>query len=389
MTPTTRIIVACGSGGVGKTTTAAALALRAAQQGRRTVVLTIDPARRLAQSMGLTELDNTPRRVDSARGADGGDLPEGGALFAMMLDMKRTFDEVVSAHSTPDRAEQIYANPFYQALSSSFAGTQEYMAMEKLSQLAEQAEWDLIVVDTPPSRSALDFLDAPQRLGRFLDGRLIRIITMPARAGGKAYLKVVTASFQLVARAVTKILGGELLMDVSSFVGSLEAMFGGFRERADHTYQLLKAPGTAFIVVAAPEPDALREASYFVERLEGDQMPLAGLVLNRVHHAVEAPDGVAPLTAAQAQAAADTLAAKPATTTAAGATRKLAEAALRVQTEIAGAAENDARMTRRFMAAHPDVALVRVAALPGDVHDLAGLAEIGELLAADGTCPIM
>jgi anion-transporting ArsA/GET3 family ATPase len=369
--PNTRIIVACGAGGVGKTTVAAALALRAAQAGRRTVVLTIDPARRLAQSMGLTELDNTPRPVTGTP-----TLPEGGALFAMMLDMKRTFDEVVSAHSTPDRAEQIFANPFYQALSSSFAGTQEYMAMEKLSQLAEQSEWDLIVVDTPPSRSALDFLDAPQRLGRFLDGRLIRVLAMPAKAGGKAYLKVVTASFQLMARAVTKILGSDLLQDVSSFVASLEAMFGGFRERADHTYQLLKAPGTAFIVVASPEPDALREASYFVERLEGDRMPLAGLVINRVHHGVSAPDGVAALSAVQAESAADALAAKPPT-----ALRGLAQAALRVQAELAVAADHDARMTRRFVAAHPDVAVVAVDALPTDVHDLASLAAIGELLA--------
>jgi anion-transporting ArsA/GET3 family ATPase len=369
--PSTRIIVACGAGGVGKTTVAAALALRAAQAGRRTVVLTIDPARRLAQSMGLTELDNTPRPVSGVP-----ELPKGGALFAMMLDMKRTFDEVVSAHSTPDRAEQIFANPFYQALSSSFAGTQEYMAMEKLSQLAEQADWDLIVVDTPPSRSALDFLDAPQRLGRFLDGRLIRILAMPAKAGGKAYLKVVTASFQLMARAVTKILGSDLLQDVSSFVASLEAMFGGFRERADHTYQLLKAPGTAFIVVASPEPDALREASYFVERLAGDHMPLAGLVINRVHHGVSTPDGLAPLSAAQAETAADALGAKAPT-----ALRGLAEAALRVQAEQAVAADYDARMARRFMAAHPDVAVIAVDALPTDVHDLSGLAAIGELLA--------
>src|SRR5688572_9234767 len=166
--PKVRIVVCCGSGGVGKTTTAAALALRAAEQhGRRTVVLTIDPARRLAQSLGLTELDNTPRPVS------GFDTSAGGTLDAMMLDMKRTFDEVVLNHATAEKAEQILANPFYQALSSSFAGTQEYMAMEKLSQLsheaAEKGSWDLIVVDTPPSRSALDFLDAPKRLGSFLD----------------------------------------------------------------------------------------------------------------------------------------------------------------------------------------------------------------------------
>ena len=374
--PQTRIIVACGAGGVGKTTTSAALALRAALAGRRTVVLTIDPARRLAQALGLTELDNTPRLVNGVAAV--GDVADGGELFAMMLDMKRTFDEVVSAHSTPDRAEQIFANPFYQALSTSFAGTQEYMAMEKLSQLAEQDEWDLIIVDTPPSRSALDFLDAPQRLGRFLDGRLIRLLAMPAKAGlagGKAYLKVVTASFAVLAKAVTKILGGDLLRDVSSFVGSLEAMFGGFRERADHTYRLLKAPGTAFIVVASPEPDALREASYFVERLEGDQMPLAGLVLNRVHHSAPTPEGLSALSAAHALAAADALAAKPAT-----ATRNLAQAALRVQAELAATADNDARMMRRFVAAHPDVAVVAVAALPNDVHDLAGLAAIGEQL---------
>jgi anion-transporting ArsA/GET3 family ATPase len=178
-------------------------------------------------------------------------------------------------------------------------------------------------------------------------------------------------------RAVTKILGGDLLRDVSSFVASLEAMFGGFRERADHTYRLLKAPGTAFVVVAAPEPDALREASYFVERLVGDQMPLAGLVLNRVHQPAVAPEGTAELSARRAEAAADGLAEKPKT-----ATRLLAEAALRVQAEIAYAAENDARMARRFSAAHPDVAVVEVAALPTDVHDLAGLEHVGTLLAS-------
>ncbi|MEO7069438.1 MAG: ArsA-related P-loop ATPase, partial [Nostocoides sp.] len=172
------IIVCCGSGGVGKTTTAAALGVRAAEAGRNVVVLTIDPARRLAQSLGLTALDNTPRPIV------GLDLSTGGRLDAMMLDMKRTFDEVVEAHATPEKAAQILANPFYQAVSSSFAGTQEYMAMEKLGQLRAQADregtWDLVIVDTPPSRSALDFLDAPKRLGSFLDGRFIRLLAAPA-----------------------------------------------------------------------------------------------------------------------------------------------------------------------------------------------------------------
>jgi anion-transporting ArsA/GET3 family ATPase len=292
----------------------------------------------------------------------------------MMLDMKRTFDEVVCEHSSPERAEAILANPFYQSLSSSFAGTQEYMAMEKLGQLVAAKEWDLIVVDTPPSRSALDFLDAPNRLGRFLDGKMIRLLTMPARAGGKAYLKVVSASVGMFAKVFTRVLGTDLISDLSSFVSALETMFGGFRERAQHTFELLKTPGTAFIVVAAPEPDALREASYFVERLSAERMPLAGLVINRVHRTVPVT-GVPRLSAARAEAAADALGAKPAS--AAG---SLAEAALRVHAEVASAAEQDARMARRFCAAHPEVAVVEVPALPVDIHDLDGLRAVGALL---------
>ncbi|UQX88167.1 AAA family ATPase [Jatrophihabitans telluris] len=367
--PLIKVVVTCGSGGVGKTTTAAALALYAAEHGRRVVVLTIDPARRLAQSLGLTELDNTPRPVPGV-GSE-----SGGALLAMMLDMKRTFDDVVSAHTVADKAEQIFANPFYQSLSASFAGTQEYMAMEKLSQLraelVENGEWDLIVVDTPPSRSALDFLDAPQRLSRFLDGRMIRLLTAPARAGGKAYLKVVTASFGVFTKVMTKILGNDLLGNVSSFVASLETMFGGFRERAEQTYELLKAPDTAFVVVASPEPDALREASFFVERLQQEQMPLAGVVLNRMR---TAPSG---LSAQRAAAAAEKLAESPERTPAA----ELARAALAVHAESAEAARHDRSMTARFAAAHPDVAQRAVPALPGDVHDLVGLRTIAAALA--------
>jgi anion-transporting ArsA/GET3 family ATPase len=380
--PRTRVVVTCGSGGVGKTTTAAAMALMGAEAGRRTVVLTIDPARRLAQSMGLTELDNTPREVKGV--ADG-------QLFAMMLDMKRTFDEVVLEHSTPERAEQIFQNPFYQSLSSSFAGTQEYMAMEKLGQLVAADEWDLIIVDTPPSRSALDFLDAPNRLGRFLDGRMVRLLTAPAKAGGKAYMKVVTVSVGMVARVFTKVIGGDLLNDLSTFVTALESMFGGFRERAQHTYELLKNPGTAFVVVAAPEPDALREASYFVERLSAEHMPLAGVIVNRTRQA-EPVAGAAPLTAARAELAADgldeklasakTAATKTVPTKSAAEAVALATAALRVHAEIAAAAEHDARMTKRFSSAHPQVPLVPLLALPADVHDLDGLRTIGKLLGA-------
>src|SRR5438477_11460046 len=174
-------------------------------------------------------------------------------LDAMMLDMKRTFDDIVLAHADPVRAQQILANPFYISLSSSFAGTQEYMAMEKLGQLKAQARWDLIVVDTPPSRSALDFLDAPQRLGRFLDGRMIRLLLAPAKAGGRAYMKVFTVGLSMFTNVLTRIVGAQALKDLAVFVSSLESMFGGFRERAEHTYRLLKEPGTSFVVVAEPE----------------------------------------------------------------------------------------------------------------------------------------
>ncbi|HEX8768359.1 MAG TPA: ArsA-related P-loop ATPase [Jatrophihabitans sp.] len=368
--PDLKVLVTCGSGGVGKTTTAAALALRAAEQGRRVVVLTIDPARRLAQALGLTELDNTPRLVDGI-----GEATSGGALLAMMLDMKRTFDEVVSANTTAAKAEQIFANPFYQSLSASFAGTQEYMAMEKLSQLraqlVERGDWDLIVVDTPPSRSALDFLDAPQRLGRFLDGRMIRLLTAPARAGGKAYLKMVSASFSMFTKVLNKILGNDLLLNVSAFISSLETMFGGFRERAEQTYQLLKAPGTAFLVVASPEPDALREASFFVERLQQEKMPLAGVVLNRMRVTRVGLSG------SRAAEAAERLAEVPEQSEAV----RLTAAALLVHAESAEAARHDRSMVARFGAAHPAVAQQQVPALPTDVHDLESLRAIGNAMA--------
>lgn len=360
--PATRIVVCCGSGGVGKTTTAAAMALRAAERGRRTVVLTIDPARRLAQSMGLDELDNSPRTVV------GVDETGGGSLDAMMLDMKRTFDEVVLAHATPEKAAAVLDNPFYQALSTSFTGTQEYMAMEKLGQLRAQNSWDLIVVDTPPSRSALDFLDAPARLGSFLDGRLIRVLTAPARAGGRAGFRLVSAGFGVFTGALTKVLGGDLLTDVQTFVGALDSMFGGFRERAEQTYALLQNPETTFVVVAAPEPDALREAAYFVERLAGDGMPLGGLVLNRVH-----TSEVPALTAAQSVSAADHLAESP--------EHELAAAALLLHAERMRVIEREQRLARRFSTAHPSVPVVDVPAFATDVHDLDGLREVGESLA--------
>jgi len=369
----TRIIVCCGSGGVGKTTTAAAIGLRAAERGRQVCVLTVDPARRLAQSMGLTSLDNTPRVVD------GVDEAADGSLHAMMLDMKRTFDEIVEAHADPARAAQILANPFYQSLSSSFAGTQEYMAMEKLGQLRRSDEWDLIVVDTPPSRSALDFLDAPERLGRFLDGRLIKVLTAPVKAG-RPFGRVLNAGLSVMTGAMTKLLGGQVLRDAQTFITAFDTMFGGFRERAEATYRLLQAPGTSFLVVATPEPDALREASYFVERLAEERMPLAGLILNRVH-TVGTAGGGSPLSAARALAAAETLeaAVQPGRPADRGddAAATLTAAALRLHAERMNLGMRERRVAGSFRSVHPAVPVVEVPALPEDVHDLAGLRRVG------------
>ncbi|MFF8603357.1 ArsA family ATPase [Streptomyces sp. NPDC015232] len=426
--PKTRIVVCCGAGGVGKTTTAAALGVRAAERGRRVVVLTIDPARRLAQSMGIDSLDNVPRKVEGIKGSDGGEL------HAMMLDMKRTFDEIVEAHADADRARAILENPFYQSLSAGFAGTQEYMAMEKLGQLRAKDEWDLIVVDTPPSRSALDFLDAPKRLGSFLDGTFIKLLMAPAKVGGRAGMKFLNVGMSMMTGTLGKLLGGQFLKDVQTFVAAMDTMFGGFRTRADATYKLLQAPGTAFLVVATPERDALREAAYFVERLAAEEMPLAGIVLNRVHGS-----GAARLSAERARAAAENLdegrivdqgAGKPTgrgsratspepSDPPADPTADLATAAARPESEAAPTAGADpdaqavptdmpypdtnvqrltagllrlhaermqvlAREQRtrdRFTALHPEVAVAEVAALPGDVHDLDGLRAIGERLA--------
>jgi anion-transporting ArsA/GET3 family ATPase len=364
--PHTGIIVCCGSGGVGKTTISAALALRAAERGRNVVVLTIDPARRLAQSMGIEQLDNTPRPVSGVSTGSVG----GGRLDAMMLDMKRTFDEVVEGQAGPEKAEQILGNPFYIALSSSFAGTQEYMAMEKLGQIHADAQrddsYDLIVVDTPPSRSALDFLDAPERLSRFLDGRFIRLLLAPA----KGPARLMTAGLGVVTHALTRILGAQVLRDMQTFVAAFDTLFGGFRQRAQKTFELLQADGTAFLVVAAPEPEALREAAYFVERLSEDDMPLAGLVVNRA-----SPQPHGEVTAEAAMAAAQRLRTTEADSLTAG--------LLRLHADRVRMVERETRLRDRFQATHPQVPTAVVTALAGDVHDLAGLRQVGALLTGE------
>ncbi|MFE7798219.1 ArsA family ATPase [Nocardia sp. NPDC057440] len=350
---TARVIVCCGSGGVGKTTTAAAIGLRAAELGRKVVVLTIDPARRLAQSLGVADLDNAPQRVPLGPDAKG-------ELHAMMLNMRRTFDDMVLEHTSPDKAEQIFANPFYQTVASSFGGTQEYMAMEKLGQLAGRKEWDLIVVDTPPSRNALDFLDAPKRLGNFLNGRMIRVIMAP----GRGVTRLVTGAMSLAVRGVSTIVGGQMLKDASNFLQSLESLFGGFQDRADRTYAMLSNPGTHFLVVAAAEPDALREASFFVDRLSTERMPLAGLVLNRTHPVLST------LSADHALTAADQLAE----------TDPITSSVLRIHAQRVATAKREQHLLHRFTGAHPRVPIVSVTALPFEVSDLEALQAVGDQL---------
>lgn len=350
---TAKVVVCCGSGGVGKTTTAAAIALRAAEQGRKVVVLTIDPARRLAQSLGVADLGNTPQRVPLGPEAKG-------ELHAMMLNMRRTFDDMVLEHTSPDKAEQIFANPFYQTVASSFGGTQEYMAMEKLGQLAGRKEWDLIVVDTPPSRNALDFLDAPKRLGNFLNGRMIRVIMAP----GRGVTRLVTGAMSLAVRGVSTIVGGQMLKDASNFLQSLDSLFGGFQDRADRTYAMLSKPGTHFLVVAAAEPDALREASFFVDRLSTERMPLAGLILNRTHPALSSLSGDHALTAAEQLADSD----------------PLTGAVLRIHARRVATDKREQHLLHRFTGAHPRVPIVAVTALPFEVSDLQALRAVGDQL---------
>ena len=354
-----RVVVCCGAGGVGKTTTAAAMALRAAEYGRTVVVLTIDPAKRLAQALGIKDLGNYPQRVPLA--------PEvKGELHAMMLDMRRTFDEMVLQYSEGDRAEAILENQFYQTVATSLAGTQEYMAMEKLGQLLAEDKWDLVVVDTPPSRNALDFLDAPKRLGSFMDSRLWRLLLAPGRGIGR----LVTGAVGLAMKALSTVLGSQMLSDAAGFVQALDATFDGFRKKADRTYELLKRRGTQFVVISAAEPDALREATFFVDRLSQERMPLAGLILNRTHPIL------CDLHADKANEAADELGGVDGP-------EALTAAVLRIHADRALTAKREVRLLSRFTGANPAVAIVGVPSLPFDVSDLEALRTIADQITGE------
>jgi anion-transporting ArsA/GET3 family ATPase len=344
------IVICCGSGGVGKTTSAAVLALRAAQQGRRAVVVTIDPARRLADALGLDGIGNTATRIEG---------PWAGELSAVMLDTKSTFDSVVARYAGDDeQAERILSNRFYRNISGALSGTQEYMAMEKLYELQADDAFDVVVVDTPPSRHALDFLDAPRNLTRFLDHRLYRVLTAPTRG----VMKAVNAAAVSFVRSVSKIVGAEVFDDAIAFFQAFEGMEEGFRERADAVLQLLDDPRTAFVLVASPRRDTVAEAHYFADRLGEADIPVAALIVNKVHPSFSDQLPEALRERSRTLAGGDL----------GGLYRNLADFALiaaREDEHLDGLAEQVA-----------PAPVVRVPYLRSDVHDLDGLTEIADHL---------
>lgn len=274
------VVVCCGSGGVGKTTTAAVIGLEAAVRGRRAVVVTIDPARRLADALGLPDgLGPVPQRIDT---------PGRGELWAMMLDTAATFDALVRQHATDEaQAERIVANAFYRNMAGSLSGTQEYMAAETLHQLHGDERFDLVVVDTPPSRNALDFLEAPGVLARFLDHRLFRLLMLPTRRG----MRVMQTATQPLLRAIGRVVGSDVLGDAVAFFQAFAGMEAGFRQRAGEVMTLVRSPVTRYVVVASPHRETVAEAVWFADQLRQQGIDRLGGIVNRVHPRFATVDG--------------------------------------------------------------------------------------------------
>jgi anion-transporting ArsA/GET3 family ATPase len=362
-----RVVICCGTGGVGKTTTAAVLALEGARRGRNACVVTIDPARRLADALGIERLTNDPTEIDPKLWAEiGADVVPGGRLSAMMLDTKSTFDLLVTRNaSSPEQARRILDNTFYRNVSGALGGTQEYMAMEKLHELHDEGNFDLIVVDTPPTRHALDFLDAPQRLTRLLDNRVFRLLMMPTRA----YLRVASVAVQTFLRTVARVVGSEVIEDVVAFFRAFEGMEEGFRERAAVVGEILTDPATAFVLVSSPRRDAMQEATFFADRLAEAGQSVQALIVNRVHPSFgdEAPEGL--------RAAAEALRLDPSEPAARLAARYDNLADFR---EIATLEREHLEALRARIGG--DTALAYIPYLAHDVHDFATLHEVGELL---------
>jgi anion-transporting ArsA/GET3 family ATPase len=355
-----RVLICAGSGGVGKTTTSAAIALGLAARGARVAVLTIDPARRLAESLGLEELGNEARRVHPDRFGAARVMVQG-ELWAMMLDAKRTFDELVERYAADAAArDRLLGNRIYQEVSNAVSGSQEYMAMEKLYELDAEGRYDVLVLDTPPTRNALEFLDAPSRLSRFIDSRAIGALVRP---GGR----LLGRGSSLLFLAMKRITGVDVMEDISEFFGAFADMAEGFRERAKRVNALLSAPETAFLLVTTPQSDAVDEAIYFRRRLAERTMPFAGVVMNRVHPAPGGPDGAVERAVLDELVGAE-LAGKVA--------RNLED----VRRLAAGDEQSIARLERELDGA----AIVRVPHLEDDVHDIGGLAEMDRHLFTDG-----
>ena len=344
-----RIVICCGSGGVGKTTTAAALALAAARRGKRACVVTIDPAKRLADALGLESLTNEPGRIE-------GDWP--GELWALMLDTKSTFDDLIMRYSAdPAQARGILDNRLYRNISGALSGTQEYMAMEKLYELSAEGGYDLVVVDTPPTRNALDFLDAPRRLTRFLDNRIFRLLMMPTRA----YMRAVSLATQAFLRTISKVVGGEVVRDAVAFFNAFEGMEQGFRDRAQRVLQLLSEPSTAFVLVAAPREDAVHEAMYFARKLHESGIEVQGLIVNRLFPRF----GPAPELDTDGSAHGPLL------------------AMVENLRDLEGIAEREESYFATLVDRVKPAPVVRVPFLANDVHDVAGLDEVREYLLSD------
>jgi anion-transporting ArsA/GET3 family ATPase len=363
-----RLVVCAGSGGVGKTTISAAIGYAGAAAGLRTAVVTIDPARRLATALGLETLGDAPHRVPPERfAAEGLEVP--GELWALQLDAKATFDRLVGRHAPSAEArEGILENRIYQNLSGAVAGAQEYMAVERLHELVEGGGFDRVVLDTPPAANALDFLDAPDRITRFIEGRSLRLLMRPGLAAGRFGWRALTAGGTAVLSLLERLTGGQLLRDLSDFLGSMEGMYGGFAERAQAVRRLLLSPDAGFVVVSAPEAEPVREAVALIRRLARDGFPLAGIVLNRFH---ALPPG-GPVSAAALEPALAAAGAGDPAGLAARAAQTSAEA------QVLGLRDLDAREALR--AALDGAEVAEVPAYPREPVDLTGLARVAAAL---------
>lgn len=361
-----RVCICAGSGGVGKTTTSAAIAAGMAARGHKVAVLTIDPAKRLADSLGLPELGNTERQVDPALFADAGVDTNGGELWAMMLDAKATFDEVVRKHA-PDAEtrDRILSNRIYQQLSAALAGSQEYMAMEKLFEIWTEDRYDLLVLDTPPSRNALDFLDAPKRLTQFIEGRALQVFMRPTGLATRVFGRGAGVMFGVLRR----ITGVDLLQDLAEFFQAFSGMVGGFRERARRVNELLADPQTSFLVVCGPQGEPIDEAVYFHRKLVEAKLPFGGVIVNKVHY----DDGVAEPDAELDRELADALGDEDLT-------RRVAENF----DDFRALAARDRAAVDHLAREMRTRAVIEVPYLDEDVHDLAGLAELNRYLFAAG-----